>query len=77
MARNPKIRRKSVSTGSSISEPLPRKIKADPYTYTSRRYNNSGSLAIFAAIRRASMCVSVFRFEERSTKLFDEGASRR
>jgi hypothetical protein len=34
-------------------------------------------LAMFAAIRRASMCVSVFRFEERSTKLFDEGASRR
>jgi hypothetical protein len=42
-----------------------------------RPLRQSGSLAMFTAIRRASMCVSVFRFEERSTKLFDEGASRR
>src|SRR5262249_45390086 len=37
------------------------------------RRTNSGSLAMFAAIRRASWPVG-FRFAERAAKLFDEGA---
>jgi hypothetical protein len=58
VAKNPKIRRPSLSTGSSISDRSGRKLELIFYTYASRRCNNSGNLAILTAMRLASSLLS-------------------
>jgi hypothetical protein len=69
MTKNPKIRRPSLSTGSSISEPLRQKIKADLLHLHIATLQQLRQLGDVAAIRRASSLLSSLAAESSAASL--------